>query len=117
MIEVMSVTIKVVQILFLFFLAMMAPDSGLNLTSFDFANITFENWTDEGNTDDNSGCEAQVCESKYRRRNIITRSWFETALNHKPRTLDPKIEEFPCLVHKLSVTLTALQYKPQWKIG
>ena len=24
-----------------------------------------------------------------------------------------KIEEFPCLVHKLSVTLTALQYKLQ----
>ena len=117
MIEVMSVTIKVVQILFLFFLAMMAPDSGLNLTSFDFENITFENWTDEGNTDDNSGCEAQVCKSKYRRRNIITRSWFETALNHKLRTLDPKIEEFPCLVHKLSVTLTALQYEPQLKMG
>ena len=47
----------------------------------------------------------------------ITCSWFETALKYKPRILDPKIEEFPCLVHKLSVTLTALQYKPQWKIG
>ena len=54
---------------------------------------------------------------KYRTRAIITCSWFETALNYKPRILDPKIEEFPCLVHKLSVTLTALQYKPQWKIG
>ena len=26
---------------------------------------------------------------------IITRSWFETALNFKPWILDPKIEEFP----------------------
>ena len=49
----------------------------------------------------------------YRTRATITRSWFETALNYKPRILDQKIEEFPCLVHKLSVTLTALQYKPQ----
>ena len=53
----------------------------------------------------------------YRTRAIITRSWFETALNYKPRILDPKIEEFPCLVHKLSVTLTALQYKPNWKMA
>ena len=53
----------------------------------------------------------------YRTRAIITRSWFETALNYKPRILDPKIEEFPCLLHKLSVTLTALQDKPQWKMG
>ena len=29
----------------------------------------------------------------------------------------PKIEEFSGLVHKLSVILTALQYKPQWKMG
>ena len=36
---------------------------------------------------------------------IITCHWFETALNY--------IEEFPCLVHTLSVTLTALQYKQQ----
>ena len=27
----------------------------------------------------------------------------------KPRILDPKIEEFTCLVHKLSVTLTAVK--------
>ena len=39
------------------------------------------------------------------------------AFDYKLRILDPKIEEFPCLVHKLSVTLTALQYKPQWKMG
>ena len=39
---------------------MMAPElNGLNLTSFDFSNLTFEE-----NTDDNSGCEPQVCESK-----------------------------------------------------
>ena len=29
------------------------------------------------------------------------------------RALDQKIEEFSCLVNKLFVTLTALQYKPQ----
>ena len=33
----------------------------------------------------------------YRKRAIITRSWFETALNHKPRILDLKIEELPLL--------------------
>ena len=38
--------------------------------------------------------------------------WFETALDYKPQILDPKIEEFPCLVHKLSVISTALDYKP-----
>ena len=43
----------------------------------------------------------------YRTCPTITRSYFETALNYKPWILDPKIEEFPCLVHKLSVTLTA----------
>ena len=45
------------------------------------------------------------------KRAIITSSWFETALDYKPRILQPKIEE-----HKLSATLTALQYKPQLKI-
>ena len=54
---------------------------------------------------------------KYCTRAIITHSWFETALDYKPQILDPKIEEFPCLVHKLFVTLTALQYRPQWKMG
>ena len=49
----------------------------------------------------------------YRTRAIITRSWFVTTLDYKPRILDPKIEEFPCLVHKLFATLSALQYKPQ----
>ena len=44
---------------------------------------------------------------------FITRFWFDTALNYKPRILDSKIEAFPCLVHKFFVTLTALQYKPQ----
>ena len=33
------------------------------------------------------------------------------ALDYKPRTLRSKIEEFPCLVHKLSLVLTALQYE------
>ena len=33
----------------------------------------------------------------------------------KPQILAPKIEEFPCLVHKLFVILTTLQYKPQVK--
>ena len=50
-------------------------------------------------------------------RAIITRSWFETALDYKSRILGQKIEAFPFLVHKLSVILTALQYKPQWKMG
>ena len=53
----------------------------------------------------------------YRTRANITCSWFETALDYKPQILDPEIEEFPCLVHKLSVALTALQYKLQWKMG
>ena len=56
-------------------------------------------------------------EGMYRTRATKSRSWFETALNYKPRILDPENEEFPCLVHKLSVTTTALQYKSQWKIG
>ena len=39
---------------------------------------------------------------------ITTLSWFETALDYKLRILGPKIEDFPCLLHKLSVTLTTL---------
>ena len=39
----------------------------------------------------------------YRTRAIITRSRFETALDYKPRILGLKNEEFPFLVHKLSV--------------
>ena len=46
---------------------------------------------------------------------IITHSLFEIALDYKPQILSPKIEEFPSLLHKLSVILTALQYKQQWK--
>ena len=38
---------------------------------------------------------------------------FDTALNYKPRILDPAMKEFSCLVHKLFVTLTAQQCKPQ----
>ena len=53
----------------------------------------------------------------YLMRAIITHSWFEAVLDYKPRILDPKIEGFPCLVHKLSVTLTALRYKLWWKRG
>ena len=44
----------------------------------------------------------------YRTRAIITRSWFETTLDYKPQILGPKIDEFACLVYKLSVILTAL---------
>ena len=40
-----------------------------------------------------------------------------TALVYKPQIFGPKIEEFPNSVHKLSVTLTCLQYKLQRKIG
>ena len=54
-------------------------------------------------------------EKKYRMGSIITCPCFETALNYKLLILDQKFEEFPCLVHTLSVTLTALQYKLQWK--
>ena len=50
-------------------------------------------------------------------RVTITRYWFETALDYKPRILGSKIEEFSCLVHKFSVVLIALQYKPQWNLG
>ena len=50
-------------------------------------------------------------------RATITRCKFETALNYEPWILDPKVEEFPCLVLKLFETLTGLQYKLQWKIG
>ena len=39
-----------------FFLAMMAPDIGLNLTSFDPANYDFED-----DINDNSGCETEFC--------------------------------------------------------
>ena len=35
----------------------------------------------------------------------------QPALVYKPLILGPKIEEFPCLVHKLFIILTALQYK------
>ena len=62
-------------------------------------------------------CMLRFYEPTYRTRAIITRSWFDTVLYYKSRTLDPKIEEFPCWVHKLSVTLTALQYKPLKKLG
>ena len=49
--------------------------------------------------------------NRYRMRAIITRSLFETASDYLPRILGPKIAEFPCLVHKLSLILTTLQYK------
>ena len=39
----------------------------------------------------------------YRTRAIIGRSRFEAALFYKPRILGLKNEEFPFLVHKLSV--------------
>ena len=50
-------------------------------------------------------------------RAIITRSSFENALICELQILGLQIEEFPILVHKLSVVLTALQYKPQWTMG
>ena len=39
----------------------------------------------------------------YRTRAIIARSRSETALEYKPRILGLKNEEYPLLVHKLSV--------------
>ena len=56
-------------------------------------------------------------QNEYRTHAIITRSWFETALDDKPLMIDTTIEEFPCLVHKLSVKLTTLQYKLQCTNG
>ena len=41
--------------------------------------------------------------TKYRMRAIIGRSRFEAALVYKPRILGLKNEEYPFLVHKLSV--------------
>ena len=41
----------------------------------------------------------------------------QPALDYKPRILDQKIWEFPCFVQKLTVILTALQNKQQWKMG
>ena len=61
--------------------------------------------------------KSEIIWFKYCMCAIITRSWIGTALNYKPQIFCPKIEEFPNSVHKLSVTLTVLQYKPQWKIG
>ena len=52
----------------------------------------------------------------YSTHAIITHSWFETALDYKPRILGPNIKGFPFIVHKLPIILTALQYKPQWKM-
>ena len=44
-----------------------------------------------------------ILQPNYRTRAIIGRSWFEAALIYKPRILGLKNEEFPFLVHKLSV--------------
>ena len=49
----------------------------------------------------------------YHTRAIIARFLFETTPDYKPWTLGPKMEELLCLVHKLSVILTALKYKPK----
>ena len=43
-----------------------------------------------------------------RTRVIITLSCFETTFNYKPRILDLKMEDFLCLLHKLSLTLGLL---------
>ena len=45
---------------------------------------------------------------KYRKRAIITRSWFETTLDYKPRILGPT---FLVYVLKWSVILTSLALK------
>ena len=47
----------------------------------------------------------------YRTRAIIGRSRFEAALVYKPRILGLKGEEFPFLVHKLSVIQAAASVK------
>ena len=48
-------------------------------------------------------CDSISSETTYRTRAIIGRSRFEAALVYKPRILSLKNEEFPFLVHKLSV--------------
>ena len=47
--------------------------------------------------------EEVLLHSNYPTRAIIGRSRFEAALIYKPRILGLKNEEFPFLVHKLSV--------------
>ena len=47
----------------------------------------------------------------YRTRAIIGRSRFEAAIVYKPRILVLKSEEFPFLVHKLSVIQAAASVK------
>ena len=49
-----------------------------------------------------------ILKKKYRTRAIITRSWFETALDYKPRILGPT---FLVYVLKWSVILTSLALK------
>ena len=51
-----------------------------------------------------------ISKNQWRSTGIKTKT-FQNLNKNCP--LDPKLEEFPTLVHKLSVTLTALQYKPQ----
>ena len=53
----------------------------------------------------------------YCSRSIITCSWLITTLIINHEFLAQKLKNFLFLVHKLSVVLIALQYKPQWKMG
>ena len=57
------------------------------------------------------GSGGQIMPTKYRTRAIIGRSRFEAALVYKPRILVLKSEEFPFLVHKLSVIQAAASVK------
>ena len=49
----------------------------------NLSSLNAVNWTNERN---------QSCDFKYRISTTKTRSWFETALNYKPRILNPKIK-------------------------
>jgi hypothetical protein len=55
----------------------------------------------------------------YRTRTILTCCWFETALDLKPLLIINSgfYRRLFCLVNKLSLISTALDYKPKWKKG
>ena len=53
---------------------------------------------------------------KYEKPEVRKKS-LDKLLRLKTDVYPQKIEELSCLVHKLFVILTALQYKPQWKMG
>ena len=76
-------------------------------TKLEFCSHFFSFWTKlDQKCPSNSKLEIgdnKIAKFVYRTRAIIARSRSETALEYKPRILGLKNEEFPFLVHKLSV--------------